>query len=148
MKVLLAIDGSECSKHALDFVATRPWKSEDQFLVAHVVEPIPVDIGIAYVPSAYSQTDGANAEAAKELVKVASEQLQASLKDHKVESKVIFGLVKSELVELAKSWQADLIVMGSHGRKGINKFLLGSVAEEILKVAPCSVEIVKQSEVK
>ena len=55
----------------------------------------------------------------------------------------MYGNVKAELIDLAEKWGADLIVMGSHGRTGFDRFLLGSVAEEILRQSPCSVEIVK-----
>lgn len=144
MRVMLAIDGSECSKYALDHVTKRPWRQEDCFLIAHVVEPMPVDIGIAYVPNAYSQTDGAVAEAANALVAAALKELREALPEAALESRVAFGMVKAELVAIAKDWQADLMVMGSHGRKGFNRLLLGSVAEEVMKAAPCSVEIVKQ----
>jgi len=146
MKVLIALDGSECSKNALDHVGGRPWQKDDVFLIVHVVEPIPVDIGIAYVPSAYTQTDGVAAEAANKLMEVAAKQLKEALPEHTVETKVAFGMVKNEIVDLAKSWPADLIVIGSHGRKGFNRLLLGSVAEEVLAAAPCSVEVVKHPE--
>ena len=53
MKVLIAVDGSECSKEAVDFVARRPWAPDDVFLMLHVIEPIPVDVGIAYIPAGY-----------------------------------------------------------------------------------------------
>jgi nucleotide-binding universal stress UspA family protein len=52
-------------------------------------------------------------------------------------------MIKCEIIDLAKSWTADLIVMGSHGRTGVSRLFLGSVAEDVLKDAPCSVEIVK-----
>lgn len=143
MKVMIAIDGSECSKHAVDFLIRRPWGADDSFLVSHVVEPIPVDVGIAYVPAAYSQADGAAFEQAEALLKVVAEEIKAALPGHAVDTKVVFGTVTSELVDLAQDAGIDLIVMGSHGRKGFNRFLLGSVAEEVLKHAHCSVEIVK-----
>jgi len=144
MRVMIALDGSECSKYALEHVVKRPWRVDDLFLIAHVVEPIPVDIGIAYVPNAYSQTDGAAADAAYALMEVVKKELHEALPSHSVETKVAFGMVKSEILDLAKSWKADLIVMGSHGRTGFNRLLLGSVAEEVLRGAHCSVEIVKQ----
>lgn len=140
---MIAIDGSECSKAAVEFVSKRPWSEEDSFLVAHVVEPIPVDVGIAYVPAAYSQADGAAFEQAEALLKVVADEIGAALPGHKVDTKVVFGTVTSELVDLAKAQEVDLIVMGSHGRKGFNRLFLGSVAEDVLKHAPCSVEIVK-----
>ena len=48
------------------------------------------------------------------------------------------------IVEAATVWPADLIVIGSHGRTGLDRFLLGSVAESVMRHAPCSVEIVKE----
>ena len=47
------------------------------------------------------------------------------------------------IIDAAKTWPADLIVLGSHGRRGIDRFLLGSVAESVVRHAPCSVEIVR-----
>jgi nucleotide-binding universal stress UspA family protein len=48
------------------------------------------------------------------------------------------------IVDEARRWKADLIVMGSHGRSGFDRLLLGSVAEGVLRHAPCSVEIVRE----
>jgi nucleotide-binding universal stress UspA family protein len=51
--------------------------------------------------------------------------------------------VPEGIVQKASEWGADLIVVGSHGRKGIKKFMLGSVAEKVVASSPCSVEVVK-----
>lgn len=142
MKVLIAVDGSECSKEAVDFVARRPWAPDDVFLMLHVIEPIPVDVGIAYIPAAYNQYDSESMARAELLLQKAKEIISARL-PHPIETKVMYGNVKAELIDLAEKWGADLIVMGSHGRTGFDRFLLGSVAEEILRQSPCSVEIVK-----
>jgi nucleotide-binding universal stress UspA family protein len=47
------------------------------------------------------------------------------------------------IIECAVAWNADLIVMGSHGRRGLDRLLLGSVAEAVMRHASCSVEIVR-----
>lgn len=52
------------------------------------------------------------------------------------------GNPKNEIVSVAKSWEADIIVMASHGRRGLTRLLMGSVAEGVLRVAPCPVLIV------
>jgi nucleotide-binding universal stress UspA family protein len=56
---------------------------------------------------------------------------------------VDFGDAKTKILENATKWGADLIVVGSHGWKGLNRFLLGSVSEAVARHAPCSVEIVR-----
>jgi nucleotide-binding universal stress UspA family protein len=53
------------------------------------------------------------------------------------------GDTKTSIIDNAVRWQADLIVLGSHGRKGLEHFLMGSVAEAVARHAPCSVEIVR-----
>jgi nucleotide-binding universal stress UspA family protein len=47
------------------------------------------------------------------------------------------------IIDAAEAWKAELIVIGSHGRKGLQRFLLGSVAESIARHAACSVEIIR-----
>ena len=49
----------------------------------------------------------------------------------------------SEIVKAARQWQADLIVIGSHGRRGIRRALIGSVAEAVVRQAPCPVLVVR-----
>lgn len=143
MRVLLAIDGSECSKAAVEYVKERPWHKDDEFLLVHVVEPIPVDIGIAYIPGAYTPDDGVVFEQSAALLKVVEGELRTTLAEQAIDAKVIAGPAKAELVDLAKEWPADIIILGSHGRKGINRMILGSVAEDVMKSAECSVTIVK-----
>jgi universal stress protein A len=143
MKILIALDGSECSKAAIDFVLARPWLPDDSFLIVHVVEPIPADMGINYVPTCTTLCDNAVFEAARSLTDDAKARLEKGLPKNEVKCEVVSGMIKCEIIDLARSWTADLIVMGSHGRTGVSRLFLGSVAEDVLKDAPCSVEIVK-----
>jgi len=53
------------------------------------------------------------------------------------------GNQKSVIVDLAAKWPADLVVIGSHGRRGVERFLLGSVSEAVVRHAPCSVQVVR-----
>ena len=61
----------------------------------------------------------------------------------RVSGKVLEGPIADSIVDQAKEWQSDLIVVGSHGRTGIRRFLLGSIAGKVASLAPCSIEIVK-----
>ena len=56
---------------------------------------------------------------------------------------VLYGVPFQEIVETAKARQVDLIVMGTHGRTGLMHVLLGSVAERVVRLAPCSVLVVR-----
>ena len=63
----------------------------------------------------------------------------------KVDSRVVENEVRTGILDAAHEWRADLIVLGSHGQKGLRKFLLGSVAEFVARHAHCSVQIVRTS---
>jgi nucleotide-binding universal stress UspA family protein len=56
---------------------------------------------------------------------------------------VLYGVPFQEIIETAKARQVDLIVMGTHGRTGLMSVLLGSVAEQVIRLAPCSVLVVR-----
>ncbi len=60
-----------------------------------------------------------------------------------VQVKIAIGDPSTKIVDYAQEIQADLIVMPSHGRKGVSRFLLGSVAERVVRLSPCPVLILK-----
>ncbi|HEY9775169.1 MAG TPA: universal stress protein [Planktothrix sp.] len=145
MKVLVAIDESIYSKAALDAVVSRPWPTDTHFRVITIVEPFHPEYAgwqTTYVPLAIEAQKSQN-ESAENLISQAKEALQAKFGADNVQGEVIEGYIKDKILELAHDWPADLIVMGSHGRRGFTKFLLGSVSEAIASHAQCSVEIVK-----
>ncbi len=138
---MLSLDGSESSLRALDFIAARPWADNDQFLVVSVVEPDKGDMSMSQAMTNPDEVFFANSE---KLLASAKERLDKAIAGHTIETSVLSGPVVETLVECAKGYSADLIVMGSEGRKGVSRLLLGSVAEGVLRAAPCSVEIVRR----
>lgn len=143
MKVLVAVDGSDCSTRMIEFLSVRPWNKIDQFLVICVAEEIPQEFRFGYFPPAYDGLDERILERCIQVCDTSGAKIRSKLPDNSVETKVPFGKVADAICQCAEQWNADLIVMGSHGRKGVSHFLLGSVAEQVLKDSPCSVEIVK-----
>lgn len=145
MNILLAIDGSTFSHAAVDEVLTRPWPEETHIRIITVVEPFhPEYAGWHgnYVPVAM-EAQKELIEASQTLVDQTIMQLRTRFSSEQITGEVREGFIKDQIIEIAREWPADLIVMGSHGRRGITKFLLGSVSEGVLASAPCSVEIVK-----
>jgi universal stress protein A len=59
------------------------------------------------------------------------------------ESLVRIGDARIEILRAAEEWNADLIILGSHGRTGVSRWLLGSVAEHVVRHAFCSVEVAR-----
>jgi len=143
MKILLAIDDSEFSKAAVQSVVTRSWSPDTEVRVLHVVEPPSLLLGremTGYDPE-FETVWKALREQAKVLVTKATDVLRKS--GLNATTVLIEGDPKSQIIDVAKEWPADLIVVGSHGRKGLSRFLIGSVAEAVVHHAHCSVEIVR-----
>jgi len=81
------------------------------------------------------------AKRGRELVDRVAQTLRSA--GRRIETAVVHGDVREAIVDRAAQWGADLIVLGSHGRRGASHFLLGSVAESVARHAPCSVKIVR-----
>ena len=62
-----------------------------------------------------------------------------------VTSEIVSGNPKETIVDQAKAWDADLVVVGSHGRRGLKRWLLGSVSEAVATHAHCSVEVIRSA---
>ncbi len=142
MRIIVAVDGSSCSKRAVELVGKFSWKADDEFTILNVVEPVPVDCSLGVLLD--ERVPSQDYVDSTELVTKMGLMLKDQIPEHKIEARVLTGLVVDEICHWASTWNADLIVIGSHGRKGLQHFMLGSVAEEVLKKAPCSVEIVKE----
>jgi len=143
VKILLAIDDSKFSEAARQTVIGQGWPHDTEVRVLHVVEP--PTLLVAREMGGYDSTLEAVWEAeskqAEALVAHTAEVLRA--KGLKVTTAVGQGDPKSKIIDEAEKWKADLIVLGSHGRKALDRFLMGSVSEAVARHASCSVEIVR-----
>lgn len=145
MQILVAIDDSPCSAAVLEEVCNRPWPDDANFRVLTVVEPFhPENAGwhTSYVPIAL-EAQHERLNFAKHLVEESAERLSQHYGKTHVSTEAVEGYIKDTILQVASNWPADLIVMGTHGRKGLERFLLGSVSHSVSADAPCSVEIVK-----
>ncbi len=136
MRILLAIDGSRFSEAAAQAVAEQFQPQGTEVKVMNVVDlalPIPTSDAAGY--RKVSLKEG------HELVQRAEDLLSKA--GYKTSTEVEEGDPRSKIIEQAQHWKADLIVMGSHGRKGLDRFLMGSVADAVARHAPCSVEVVR-----
>lgn len=142
MKVLLAIDDSKFSEAATQAVIQELRPNQTEVLVLHVVEPL---LLVPYIDIGYVATlQAAQKEAlkkGKELVGRAKEMLEKA--GFKAPTAVEEGDPRSMILDYIARTRADVVVMGSHGRKGLDRFLIGSVAESVARHAACSAWIVR-----
>lgn len=147
VKVLLPVDGSPASDAALDVLLRRFDPANTEVRVLHVFEsPTTVSPSLAFAETA----------AAVDIMAERSEELRrygrrvADRAVHRLHvagfsanADVHDGEPRYEVVASATRWPADAIVIGSHGRSGFDRLLMGSVAEYVLRHASCAVEIVR-----
>lgn len=144
MKILLATDGSKFSETAARTLSSNFHTEGAEVLVLQVVEPLvfsaPPQMARGYAPETDARLDD-QLRQAKEIVARTADTLRTA--GFKVDSRVVKKEVRTGILDLAAEWPADLIVLGSHGQRGLRKFLLGSVAEFVARHAPCSVLVVR-----
>jgi nucleotide-binding universal stress UspA family protein len=149
LKVLLATDGSESSEAAAQSIASRPWPAGTEVRVLSAVELL-LPTGYAFFEPPNFDTpvlESARAEAMKrsqDAIERAREILDAAGLKSSESISVLMEPARTIVLNEAVEWGADLIVMGSHGYRGIDRLLLGSVSESVAMHAACSVEVIRR----
>lgn len=147
MRILLAIDGSPHAQVAVDEVARRPWPTGSTIRVLSVIQPYtPPATEFVLAGATLEDMRQQQASTAADITERAAESLKRT--GLPTDTAVREGDPRSTIVDKADQWRADLIVAGSHGRTGLTRWLLGSVAQAIVEHASCSVEVVRQREPK
>jgi nucleotide-binding universal stress UspA family protein len=146
MHVLVPTDGSDCAEEALRAVAARPWPEGTEIRVICVPE-VPVLAGAYpyYPPELVLEVAATNDAHAREAVQKGASILRKAglcvmeevLEPRESPVRAVMGM--------ADLWNADLIVLGSHGRRGFDRYVMGSVSESVALHAHCSVEVVRKA---
>ena len=141
MKILLPVDGSECSLRAVDHLITHVgwFRDVPEIHLLHVHAPIPIGRVQAHVGKetlhAYYLEEG------QAQLLVAQQKLDAAGRFHTTHIHV--GQPGEVIAKLAGELACDLIVMGTHGRSPVAGMVMGSVASRVLHLAHCPVLLVK-----
>lgn len=135
-KILFPTDFSHTGDAALEFAASMARDSDATLLIVHVEEPtVAYGGGEMY----YGVSEPASEDLKTMLRAVAPRDPEVSCEHH-----LIVGDPAAGLVRFAESEGVDLIVMGTHGRTGLSRLIMGSVAEAVVRKAPCPVLTYKQ----
>jgi nucleotide-binding universal stress UspA family protein len=145
MKILLAIDDSAGSRAALAEVVKKRWPRNSTVIIVTAYE---IELGPMARPWLIPHDEARISEAIQKQAKELDDQAVAKLRSHhkglKIIAKTIRGSASRVIVEAAKRYTVDLIVLGSHGHSRWERLLLGSVAHAVALHADCSVEIVRR----
>jgi nucleotide-binding universal stress UspA family protein len=149
-RILVPIDFSEHSNSTVAYALKFASRYHSTIYLLHVFE-IPDYVVTPYARRGQSSADarshvGAAEHEARDTLEVFGQQL--SNRGIKVETHFRVGYPFEEIVLMANHFDVDLIIIGSHGRAGIARFLLGSTAERVVEHARCPVLVVKGSRVR
>ena len=140
-RILVPVDFSAHSDRALRYAATLAGQVGASVELLHVVEDFVYGaFSEVYVPNVPAMTQEAINSAVDRLTRLKAEVF---LHGADVETVVYVGRPALTIVEQAKAGKFDLIVMGTHGRTGLSHLFMGSVAEQVLRTAPCPVLTVR-----
>jgi nucleotide-binding universal stress UspA family protein len=148
MRVLLAVDESDYSTAAARVIAARPWPQGTEVRVMSAVDLAPSFLQSAFEPP-FVDTKGMEElrEQAVERAETCITEAREILSDAGLRTSEYLSVLledpKKAILDEAKNWNAELIVVGSHGRRGFQRFMLGSVSEAVAMHANCTVEIVR-----
>lgn len=137
-RILVPVDFSRASARSVAKAIEVARANKAALIVAHVLAPIVPVVGDGYIPPAsYGELENAARRAGqRRLDTVLARVKKAGVKATGV---LVDGLPAEQITRLARKRRADLIVMGTHGRSGLSRILLGSVAQRVLTLAPCPV---------
>ena len=146
--ILLPTDGSECSHKAMNYAVSFAKQYGGRIVALNVIDQrleeqtrnAVIELGHELMRRLH---DGYTREARRILQEVADAGARASVP---VETRMVKGNPFDEIVRLGRELPADLIVIGTHGHTGVSHLLLGSVAEKVVRRAPCPVLSVRREE--
>lgn len=148
-RIFVPIDGSSTSNRGLDEAVKLAQLTGASIRLLHVMDTWSVATGLESYGVYVADVIPRMKEAGELLLTQAKTRLQAQ--GVKVDSVLLDSLttrVSEAVIEQAKAWGADLIVIGTHGRRGVGRLLLGSDAEQIARMATVPVLLVRATEVK
>lgn len=136
-RILVPLDFSPPSRRALRFAREWAVRFGSEICLLHVIEPMTAVASFGPVPAAVPPvTVDFREQARAELGRLAREEFPASVQ---VSVQLRDGSAYDQIAAAARDWQADLIIIATHGRTGLTHALLGSTAERVVRHAPCPV---------
>jgi nucleotide-binding universal stress UspA family protein len=149
MRVLLATDGSDFSREAALSLAGRPWPAGTEFRILSAVELLlpaaRAFLEPPFLDTTYLEANRAEAmQRAQNAIATAAAVLQEAGWNASESVSVLLETPQVAILREAEEWGPDLIVVGSHGHRGFDRFLLGSTSEAVAMNADCSVDVIRK----
>lgn len=143
--IMLALDGSKISDSVVDEVIKLSKNQITNVRIIHVVDESFIPYGrpsfdyLSFIAACREDGEKILDHASKKIAKHSSIKPETSI----LELKPFQGRIAEVIVEAAKEWPADLLVIGTHGRRGFSRLFMGSVAENVVRIATIPVLLVR-----
>ena len=145
-KILFATDLTEFSECAFDYALTLAKEFNAKLIILHVINQ---PLGLQDYYALQTSFDTIMQEVEKSAEKMMDEFCEKKMKEYgNYEKVILLGIPDFEILNRADSEKVDLIVLGTHGRAGVDRFLFGSTAEKVVRKALCPVMTVRPPEIK
>lgn len=143
-RILVAVDGSDTSQLALQEAVKLTRESDGQLRIVHVVDEVTFDlyrevVDPGEIQKAITKSGEAILSKAQTAVRAAGVKTETRLLKIEKLGRRVTDMIAQE----ADAWPADLIVIGTHGRRGFNHLLMGSVAEGVVRIATKPVLLIR-----
>ncbi len=143
MKLVVAIDGENSAKSALEYILKEKYGQETEVHLIHVLVPGFADVKVEGIPDVVADE---RKEERAVLTRLANE-LKESL-NITATTDIITGETAEVIAQVCRQIGADQVIVPSHARHGFSRLWFGSVADEIVDAAPCTVIVLKMSQAK
>jgi nucleotide-binding universal stress UspA family protein len=144
--IMVAVDGSDTSMLALQTAIKLTKDQQAHLRIIHVVDENFVNYGEAYINLDYDALLASFRESGRKVLDSIEEiarQSKITFDSKLIELKPFEGKVAEKIVAEANQWPADILVLGTHGRSGFNRLLLGSVAEGVIRISSTPILLIR-----
>lgn len=149
MTVLIAINETSYADAIADFVTTHHWEPDTEFTLMTVIEPLKVGSMMAVLPGPIlDETVAKQKENAERVIEAFVQSIRKTIPEEKIKRMILEGFPSDEIMKEVMLSKPSMLVVGSHGRHGIERIVLGSVSLFLVSHAPCSVVVIRPARKK
>ena len=143
MKVMIAVESEYFAEEQVKFINEHIWPENLSFKIVHLVEPENPELEEFDSGKFINEIANIKMERGRRLVKDTAQKIGLKFPKAVITEEVAIGNPKDCLLESIEEWQADTVIVGSHGRRELERYNIGSVSSAILAYAKCSVIVVR-----
>lgn len=142
-RIIVAVDGSGVSKRALREAVKLAKETGSALRIVHVIDVVALNVETLHDLANYETSMRKSGNAILRQAMASAQKAGVEAKATLLEVRQVTDRIADAIAREAKAWRAELIVIGTHGRRGVSHLFLGSVAESVIRIAPAPVLLIR-----